>query len=266
MQRFTRAAFYFVAHADDWQLFMTPEISGDISDKRCKLVIVHITAGDAGKDEKYWQARERAAFDSLLFRLSVDDQVEQRESYIDFGNNKAYIRSANNCVCYFLRVPDGAYDGSGFKKYNHQSLNNLHNGTIDLLSSLDGKSSYKSWSELSEMIDLIINREIIDSSDDVCLNFPEYDPILNLNDHNDHYLTSKLIQTTEAYCKYVKRTFISYHIIDKNDFLTDEELFWKIGMFSVYHQSLFREYGHSTISEDKSFIPWCLRKSSYRYL
>jgi hypothetical protein len=270
MKEIKRAAFYFVAHADDWQLFMTPEISRDIADKECKLIIVHTTAGDAGKDEKYWRAREKAAIDSLLFRISVDGQVHQQEHHIELGNNSIYMMTANNCSCYFLRLPDGAYDGAGFKSYHHQSLENFHAGITNVLCSVDTQSQYHNWNELSDVIDAIIIRELqsgsADEINDVCLNFPEPDKVLNPYDHNDHYNTTRLVQSTKAWQKYKKRAFIDYHILHSGDLVPNEELFWKIGMFCIYHQSLFREYGHSTIMEDTSFIPWCFRRSSYRDL
>src|SRR6266567_8097400 len=118
MKSFKRASFYFVAHADDWQLFMDPEVGRDIADKECKVVIVHTTAGDAGLGESYWKARESAAIESLLFRNSVDKHLYCREDSCTDAGKKEYFRSeVNNCSCYFLRLPDGAYDGNGFPSY-----------------------------------------------------------------------------------------------------------------------------------------------------
>jgi hypothetical protein len=270
MQAFNRVSFYFVAHADDWQLFMAPQISHDIADKTCKVVIIHTTAGDAGRDEMYWKARECASFDSLLFRISVDDKVSRREENIIHGNKTFFVMSANNCLCYFLRLPDGAYDGSGFDKYGNQSLEKLRIGDINMCASVDKKTVYTSWTDLTEAVDNIINHELAFNTTDmpveVCLNFPESDAVLNPRDHNDHYNTSHLVQSTKAYSRYTKRAFLDYHIIHSNDMLSGEELFWKIGMFCTYHQSVFKLYGHSTISEDSAFIPWCFRNSSYRKL
>ncbi len=59
-----------VAHQDDWQLFMSPEIVTDILDEKCKTAIIHTTSGDAGKGDGFWRAREEGAIASLCFCLS----------------------------------------------------------------------------------------------------------------------------------------------------------------------------------------------------
>ena len=40
-----------VAHQDDWQLFMNPNIANSIQSAEDKTVIIHLTAGDAGDGE-----------------------------------------------------------------------------------------------------------------------------------------------------------------------------------------------------------------------
>ncbi len=52
---FERISVYVVAHQDDWQLFMDPDISTDLLDHTCKTVVIYTTAGDAGEDPKYWR-------------------------------------------------------------------------------------------------------------------------------------------------------------------------------------------------------------------
>ena len=63
-----RAAFYFSAHEDDWQLFMNPAAFRDVRDAAARCVFVHVTAGDAGlgtgnggRHHLYYLARENGA-------------------------------------------------------------------------------------------------------------------------------------------------------------------------------------------------------------
>lgn len=263
---FRNAAFYFVAHADDWQLFMAPAISKDISDKTCKVIIVHFTAGDAGRDERYWKAREQAAIDSVLFRLSADGYLSRQQEMITLNNKTLTRFGANNCCCYFLRLPDGAYDGTGFPAYQHQSLERLQQGNLSAISSVDGQVIYEGKKDLVDTIDQLIAAELreIDKPQTVSLNVTERNTTLNPLDHNDHYNTAIMVEETVAWSLYNKRAFVNYHIRHSNENLTGEELFWKTGMFCTYHQSLFNEYGHSTILEDNSFIPWCFSNNSFR--
>ncbi|MCS3796555.1 PIG-L family deacetylase [Niastella sp. OAS944] len=268
MQSFKRIAFYFIAHADDWQLFMAPEISKSIADKECKVVIVHTTAGDAGKDEKYWSAREIASIESLLFRVSVDPVLQHEERTIRIGNKSIASFKANNCVLYFLRLPDGNYDGTGFSTYLHQSLDKFRTGQIPTIASVDERSVYTNWEDLTMALDNIIFSELSDShnvsNSEIQLNIPEPDVNLNQHTHNDHYNTALLVQSSKAYQQYPVKMFRDYCTINSNDLLSGDELFWKIGMFCIYHHSVYKQYGHSTIEEDRSFIPWCFRNSSFR--
>jgi hypothetical protein len=271
MHSFQKADIYFSAHQDDWQLFMDPEVGRSMANKYCRSVIIHITAGDAGRDEKYWKAREQAAIESILFRLSTAPHIhhpEHTKAIVDCDRYGFF--GIGNCSCYFLRLPDGSYTGNGFDKYDQQSLHKLRTGAIPTIASVDGKALYHNWNHLVQTIDHIIETELnscqIESPKDVTLNIPEFDRALNPWDHNDHYNTSLLVQDTKACQRYRTRSFLTYHLKNSSDLLTGEELFWKIGMFCAYQHFLLRETGHSTLTEDAAFIPWCLRNTSYRDL
>jgi len=43
-----KVSFYFVAHEDDWQLFMNPSAFEDVANAKVRTVFIHTTAGDAG--------------------------------------------------------------------------------------------------------------------------------------------------------------------------------------------------------------------------
>ena len=62
--------FYVVAHADDWQLFMNPDAFKDITMPDSKVVFIVTTAGDAGKEDNYWKAREEGMKSSIRFCLA----------------------------------------------------------------------------------------------------------------------------------------------------------------------------------------------------
>jgi hypothetical protein len=269
MPSIKRISIYAVAHQDDWQLFMNPEVSRDLGDAQCRTVIIHTTAGDCGKSSNYWEAREKAAIDSTIFRLSTGDTVCRYDKVELPGNRKITRVEIGHCALYFLRLPDGAYYGEGFEAYGHQSMENFRQGRQQFLTSVDGLNEYGSWKELSAAIDALVDAEF-ESHPSILrdgthwISFPEPEASLNPDDHNDHFNTALLIQSTDMYHQNRKRAFVHYHIRDYPNFLSGTDLFWKAGMFSVYHQTLYQEYGHSTLSEDPSFIPWSLRYSVCR--
>jgi GlcNAc-PI de-N-acetylase len=269
MPSINRISIYAAAHQDDWQLFMNPEVSRDLGDAGCRTVIIHTTAGDGGKSSDYWEAREKAAIDSVIFRLSTGDAVCRYGEVELPGDRKIARAEINNCALYFLRLPDGAYYGEGFGTYDHQSLEKFRQGHLQHLRSVDGLNEYGSWMELSTAIDALIDAEFeaipsILRDGTHWISFPEPDASLNPDDHNDHFNTALLMQSTDIYRQNRKRAFVHYHIRDYPNFLSGPDLFWKAGMFSIYHQTLYQEYGHSTLSEDPSFIPWSLLSSISR--
>jgi GlcNAc-PI de-N-acetylase len=269
MKKYQKMSVYLSAHQDDWQLFMTPEISIDIADKNCRTIIIQTTAGDAGKDEGYWKAREKAAVESLVFRLSTDIGIKKNQIEKTFLSHTITGIDINNCAIYFLRLPDGGFDGSGFDKYEYQSMEKLRRGLIPHINSVDKKNQITSWKDATQLIDLIIISEINSSGLEqreryIELHFPEINLQLNPDDHNDHKNTAELIISSHSYNQFRKRSYVHYEILNIKSKISQEELFWKTGMFCAYHQSLFNDYGHSTISEDQSFIPWCQYGSSNR--
>jgi hypothetical protein len=263
-----RISVYAVAHQDDWQLFMDPNISKDIVDPGCKTVIIHITAGDAGEEKEYWLAREWGAVNSLLFRVSGEGRPRVIKSGITVGGRTIPHVGADRCSIYFLRLPDGGKHGEGFDRYDRQSLNKMRLCEIGKMTSVDGKNTFSSFGEISTLIDGLIQRELdihrFTDAGKINLNFPEFEAMLSPNDHSDHLNTALLIKNTKVYAAAKKWAFVHYEIENIGKDLRGAELFWKIGMFSIYHQTVFIRHGHSTISEAPNYCAWCRKNAISR--
>nr|WP_295874836.1 hypothetical protein [uncultured Chitinophaga sp.] len=263
-----RLAVYIVAHQDDWQLFMDPHISLDIMDDACRTVIIHTTAGDAGEDERYWLAREFAALSSLQFRVSGNAGVPDEAKIINVNNKRVHRVSISNCACYFLRLPDGGMYGEGFAAYGFQSMEKLRAGNRTAICSVDGVNSYSSFAEISRLINDIILHEQhtcgVATTNAVRLCFPEFNSTISTNDHNDHFNTALLVQGMDIYSIAGKYAFVHYDIQHLADDLVGNDLFWKVGMFSVYHQAVLNRHGHSTISETPEYAIWCRKDAVCR--
>lgn len=267
---YDRMAVYVVAHQDDWQLFMDPQISQDILDSQCRTLIIHVTAGDAGLERTYWRAREKAAEASLIFRRCAYDQESSRVGYKKLLGYFIRYWQLANCVCYYLRLPDGNMHGEGFARYKNQSLEQLRNHRIGSIQSVDGRNTYQSTNDISRAIDQLISKEIMRKKgrkeENITLHFPDFDPNINPADHNDHRNSAYLVQSSCWYQKVKKTAYVHYHIQHISPFLQGEELFWKVGMFSVYHQEMLRLKGHSTIGETNEYLQWAMRHYVCRQL
>lgn len=59
---------YFSAHPDDWQIFQGFNTYQDFKNGE-RVVIFQVTAGDAGRTDGWWQAREKAAMSSVRWMV-----------------------------------------------------------------------------------------------------------------------------------------------------------------------------------------------------
>jgi hypothetical protein len=194
-----RVSFYFSAHEDDWQLFMTPPAFLDVRDGNTKSVFVHVTAGDAGlgtgnggRRHPYYLARENGAESAIRFIADSDHQppAETTASPMTFNGHPIYRVCYRNTVAYFLRLPDGNPEGTGYADTGNQSLQRLANGDIGTLATIDGTTSYRRWNDLTATLRAMIDFER-GCAPSVQLHVPELDPAVNPDDHADHRVTAK---------------------------------------------------------------------------
>jgi hypothetical protein len=196
---YQRVSFYFSAHQDDWQLFMNPSAFQDVLDGNTKCIFIHMTAGDAGLGtgnggRKYplYRARENGAEKAIRFMADSDYRppAETAVSAMVFSGHPIQRVSYRNTVAYFLRVPDGSPEGTGYADTGYQSLKRLADGKIGTLSAIDGTTSYHGWRDLVATLRSIIDFER-GAAPSAQLNVSEPNPVINPNDHSDHLMTAK---------------------------------------------------------------------------
>jgi hypothetical protein len=215
-------AIYIMAHADDWQLFMNPNAFSDINTEGKKVVFIVTTAGDAGKNETFWRAREEGMKNSIKFCLSPFAPVScdyylTRVTDMDFN-----VCKINNVSSYFLRLPDGGLDGKGFESNDYQSLHKLQTTQIQELVSVDRRLIIKGWQHFTKILASIISAE---SAGCLGIEIKYLNPKENANP-DDH-----------------------------------PETFWKVGIFAAYDHSVFEACGYSTIGENPDlYAKWCTSK------
>jgi hypothetical protein len=257
-------AFFISAHPDDWQLFMNPNASIDLLTPDVRVVFLHVTAGDAGLDTTYWNAREQGAIASVRFRWAPSAGVNESCGTKTFNGRPIRFWSCANSIAYFMRLPDGFPDGSGSASYAYQSLAKLRQNNA-AVTAVDGSSSYHTWDDLGSTV-----RDIIDSESSGipsrCINLHETDESVNPGDHSDHRHSGLLIEDLFlGGGDYRLVAHIGYSLINDQTRLAERDVFWKIGMFSAYEQAVYEGAHHSTIGESPdSYIGWCLRPARCR--
>ncbi|HSP49843.1 MAG TPA: hypothetical protein VLN61_06615 [Pseudolabrys sp.] len=193
-----KVSFYFAAHEDDWQLFMNPSAFQDVINGAAKTVFVHMTAGDAGlgigsdgRKHPFYLARENGAEAAIRFMADADDIPADRiAAHMSFNGHSIYRVSYRNTVSYFLRVPDGSPQGTGYEGTGFQSLKRLAKAENNTLAAIDGSTVYHGWNDLVSTVRKIVDFER-GRAPVVQLNVAELDARINPNDHSDHLMTAK---------------------------------------------------------------------------
>ena len=200
-----RAAFYFSAHEDDWQLFMMPAAGHDVRDETARCVFVHVTAGDAGlgigtggRRHPYYRAREAGAEAAIRFMVDGDGR-SPGEPNVDapvYAGHAIRRVTYRNTVAYFVRLPDGNPEGSGYDATGNQSLKRLAEGAIDRMTAIDGSAGYLGWRDLTATLRALVVAECEGRVPD--LHLPELDAARNPGEHADHLLTARAVRDAVA--------------------------------------------------------------------
>jgi hypothetical protein len=194
--------YYFAAHQDDWQLFMSANAWNDVVVSKFHTVFITVTAGDAGNgDQKYgsglipyYQARENGSILSAKFMADVNSSGEAISSnYLTINGHEVLRYIYKNVTCYYLRLPNAHGNGEGYAKTNNETLKKLHDGRIETMRTVDGTSTYSGWNDLTRTLLNIVEIEK-GSAKSGWINVPDTDENLNKNDHSEHLLTSVAAQ------------------------------------------------------------------------
>src|ERR1035437_6236378 len=193
-----KVSFYFAAHEDDWQLFMNPSAFQDVINGAAKTVFVHMTAGDAGRGigsdgrkHPFYLARENGAQTAIRFMADADDIPADRiAGHMSFNGHSIYRVSYRNTVSYFLRVPDGSPQGTGYEGTGFQSLKRMADGDNNILSAIDGSTVYHGWNDLVSTVRKIVDFER-GTAGAIQFHVADIDCPNHPHDHSDHLMTAK---------------------------------------------------------------------------
>jgi GlcNAc-PI de-N-acetylase len=262
-QQFAKISFYIVAHADDWQLFMHPHVYNDLIAPDCKVIFIITTAGDAGLGEKYWAAREEGSKSSIRFCLAPLFVLSESNGRKEFNSHAVHYWSINNTTSYFLRLPDGNLDGSGFEACNFQSLFKLKSGQVNAITAIDNSATYSNWLEVVTTIESMISFESRGLSN-IWIHYLNPDIAINRGDHPDHFTTGHAIQSMTSITALHQLLFVGYDLSSIQEPLPLTDLFWKAGMFAVYEKAVYDFCGYSTLQENTDvYARWCCSRPAF---
>lgn len=229
-----------VAHEDDDLLFTSPDLLGSVDAGDC-IRTIYLTAGDAGNDQYYWIGREEGSEAAYAQMANI-----RKENWVQRtirANPSAYFVVSNHpenikLSVIFMQLPDGNLNGSGFARYNYNSLANMMNKT-GRITSVDGQSTYTTASLEATLQTLMEKYK------------PDYIRTLstyngpNWPDHSDHHQTS--IITHQVFNQYAAANNINPSTVPVTDYMgypvrlypvnvTGEPFTRKLNAFLAYSQ------------------------------
>ena len=234
-------AFYFGAHPDDWQLFMNPNAYYDVQKPSNKVVFVYVTAGDAGvglgtsgRSQPYYLARENGAKLSVKFMADAAKAPEiPVDSVASISGHPVKRWLYRNTISYFMRLPDGSPQGTGYVATAQQSLKRLHEGAIRAMTSIDDSTTYQGWSDLRTTLRKLIEQER-GTATNVWVNIPDTDLAKNVGDHADHQHMAQAILEAIADLPWINKAFyLDYVTADLEENMNSAEREIEAGTFAA---------------------------------
>jgi LmbE family N-acetylglucosaminyl deacetylase len=255
---------FVVAHEDDWQLFM-----GDIAARQIRagdsVSFIYLTAGDDGRDSLYWRTRERAALQSTRVAIGRDasDSAAVRCSMTTVLNHAIQQCVVGNTNSYFLRLPDGKRNGTGFASHDYQSLRKLRGKKVPVVNAIDGSAAYNGWGDLTSTINNLIGPNSSDRDVVVHANDPSI--AANPHDHFDHRMTGLLVEDLRRTQRWKTQYYVGYALATRAANRSTDEAREKTAIFLAYDREMKRVNPKwSAYAEHPGFYSECMLRTYSR--
>lgn len=168
-----------VAHEDDSLIFQNPDLIKAIEAGNCSMT-VFLTAGDAGLPLTYTIDRENGAKAAYAYMAGKPNVWVESSAGIPGKAASMWTLSGTDIRLVFLRLPDGAVDGTGFGK---GSIEQLWRGTVASLTTVDSAAAYTRGDLVSALVALM------NSYQPSRINTQDFSGVFGGEDHSDHFAT-----------------------------------------------------------------------------
>jgi len=257
---------YMVGHEDDWQLFMGHKAFDQIASAE-QINFIYLTAGDAGLGTGGWgkvgmyKARENGALASLMEATATIPQWYPADvnQWKTFNGHRIWTVRHRNTLSYYLRLPDGAPDGSGYSATGNTSVTKLRAGTISTIQAVDGSTTYQGYGDLVKTIQAILNQYVPG-----VLHATDIDYTVNPSTHADHRAATLLAMDAFDGIFSGYELWQDYTILDKPSNLDQDSVIKKTMLFGglchqmsvdsynlvfeSWHASFLSRYGYRTVA------------------
>ena len=264
----TELAVYVGGHQDDWQLFRGNAAAADLLAPDTRVVFIYATAGDAGRTDGWWEARERGTIEAVR---AVVGATPVTMDVVEFNGHPIVRTTIQNSVSYALRLPDGRYaHGDGYPATNNESLSQLRD-IGKPVSAVDGSTTYTSWIDFWGMLEAILEHERsqLPEASHPWVHAPDYsgqdntsstcdaEPGCNPCDHPDHTAVADALREFVS-GTYNRSWWVGYESRNLPRNLTGQALAQKGAAFFGYANAVFDATTRNGAPQSPSIEEWRL--------
>lgn len=247
-----------VAHTDDDLLFMNPDIANSISNGEVATT-VFVTAGDAGREDWYWQGRETGIKAAYAVMAGTDDWVDETVSIVQndtqFDVVSSYLSSAPEVRLYFLRIPDGAGEIADPNEY--ETLARLEEGTLTSADSVDGQASYTR----DDLVNVLTG--LMEAHQPSAFRLQVSDGDASFGEHTDHiHATEFALEAFDAF--EAENDYRVYHYVNYQSRTLEPNLSPEEAAFSLEVMQAYAAHDSGVTDEYGNLLPvfedWSMRQ------
>ncbi|EID55745.1 PIG-L family deacetylase [Saccharomonospora xinjiangensis] len=253
--------FHIGGHPDDALLFKGEMLYNDLHWPDVKVVSIVTTAGDAGRIDDWWWTREHGLVESLRAAKPEDFTP----AVVTINGRRLRCYRAGSWRCYFLRLPDGNIDGTGFSSTGFQSLPKLRDGVISGLDSLGTPEipaqHCSSWADVVQTLRAVVSAEGQGATNpNPWVHASDHDRSRNPGDHPDHYATGDALRSFLAQDGCNRAWWVSYDTANRPANLSGTALANKRALYyNGYVQLVTRIMGRKPAECDAEWARWGAR-------
>jgi len=226
-----KIVFYVAAHQDDWELFRGEQAFADLQTPDLKVIFIYTTAGDAGRTDGWWEAREQGAVAAVRAALP---KSPLKIDVAAFRSHPILRYTCANSASYFLRLPDGNIrTGKGYAATGFQSIEQLRDSNKPV-TAVDKSATYTTWQDFCLTLkDILESERTRAGAAHPRVNAGDYDAACDPGDHYDHRATADALRSFAA-GTYERLWWVGYDTQNRPENLTGQALENKKAVFFGY--------------------------------
>lgn len=226
----TGGALNVVAHEDDDLFFQSPDVLHDVQAGRC-VMTVFLTAGDSGYGPGRWVRREAGPRAAYAQMAGVSNSWITSHVTVDGSPILVQrLAGAPNIRLAFLRLPDGSLWGRGYRRYGHQSLEELWNGAISSITSVDDSITFTRASLTTTLT------RLMERVGPVTIRTLDFTGSFGDGDHPDHHAVALFTQAAgrDYSAAHTLLSYQGYGAVHRRANVTGDDLAGKRAAFAAY--------------------------------